>query len=171
MGELADRVETMRVRATAPDGSLTAELYDRDQLTLTFHNDYYRQCDDDDLGRRLAAVASLLWVARTREYERIYSDVTGDYSTGEGPPATERERDWRAERDAIEAHGASEDGRVRVRAVGLRNWTVTIRPGTTRTLDEQQFIAAAGQAAGALIRDQFTRLAALSNKYYGNDQP
>jgi hypothetical protein len=45
-----------------------------------------------------------------------------------------------------------------------------VRPGTARTLDEHQFAAAAAQAAGELIDDQFAKLAALSNKHYGHEQ-
>jgi hypothetical protein len=90
MGELADRIDRMRVRASTPDGGITAELRDRDQLSLTFREGLYPLLDDAGLGRRLAVLANLLWVARTREYWRIYGDVTGDYSIGEDPPADAR---------------------------------------------------------------------------------
>ncbi|WP_199512223.1 hypothetical protein [Nucisporomicrobium flavum] len=170
MGELADRVDSMRVSVSTPDGGLTAELRDRDQLSLTFRDGLYQLLDDADLGRRLAVLAQLLWVARTREYWRIYGDVTGDYSTGEDKPISERDIAWKTERDNLEVTGSSADGRVTVRCVGMRQWQVTVRPGTVRALDEHQFSIAAGEAAGALIRDQFAALAALSNKYYGEDR-
>ena len=170
MGDFAERIETMRVRASLRDDAIIAELCDRDQLTLAFREGFYNLCDDGDLERRLGLLASLLWAARTREYSRIYGEVTGDYSTGEDPPADVRETDWRAERDALVVTGSSADGRITVHAAGLRQWQVTLRPGTTRALGERQFAVAVGEAAGELIRDQFAKLAALSLKYYGDDR-
>jgi hypothetical protein len=168
MGELADRVDGMRIRVSTPDGGLTAELHDRDQLSLTFRDGLYRLFDHEaDLERRLSTLATLLWVARTREYARIYSDVTGDDSTGEDKPMGVRDVEWRVEREDLEATGSSSDGRIAVRVKGMREWRVTIRAGTLRALDEKQFVAAVGEAAGGLIRDQFAKLVALSNKYYG----
>jgi hypothetical protein len=170
MGELADRIHVMRVRASTPDGGITAELRDRDEVSLAFREGLYDLCDDGDLERRLAALANLLWVARTREYWRVFGEVTGDYSTGEDKPLTARDADWRTERDALVATGSSAGGRIKVRAIGMRRWEVNIRPGTVRTMDERQFALAAGQAAGELIRDQFAKVAALSHKYYGDDR-
>lgn len=170
MGEFADRVDTMLVRASTPDGTVHAELRDRTRLAMTFREGFYDQCSDHDLERRLSVLANLLWVARTREYNRIYSDLTGDYSTGESPAISERDIAWRAERDSLEAYGSSADGRIRVRSIGGRDWQVSIRPGTARNLDEYQFASAAAEAAGELIDDQFVKLAALSNKYYGSEQ-
>lgn len=170
MGEFADRVDTMRVYASTPDGTIRADLHDRTQLALRFREGFYDQCADHDLERRLAVLAHLLWVARTREYNAIHSDLTGDYSTGEDPPVDETELAWRSERDNLEAYGSSSDGRVRVRSIGMRDWQVSVQPGTARTLDEHQFAVAAAEAAGALIDDQFAKLAALSNKHYGYEQ-
>jgi hypothetical protein len=170
VGEFADRVDSMRVRAVSPDGTISAELYDRDQLSMTFRPGFYDQCSDQDLERRLGALASLLWVARTREYNAIYSELTGDHSTGESPAVSDTDRAWRAERDNVEAYGSSSDGRVRVRAIGLRDWQVSVQPGTARRLDEAQFAAAAAEAAGELVRDQSARMVELSHKYYGSEQ-
>jgi hypothetical protein len=170
MGELADRIDSMRVRASTPDGSITAELHDRDKLSLTFLQGWYDFCDDRDLERRLAVLANLLWVARTREYWRIFGDVAGHTVTGEDKPISPRDVDWREERDELVARGYSADGRIAVKAVGMRQWEVRIVPGTVRALNEHEFAEAAAQAAGELIQDQFAKIAALSNKYYGYDR-
>ncbi|GID91351.1 hypothetical protein ACFQFC_10855 [Amorphoplanes digitatis] len=170
MGEFADRIDTMLVRASTPDGAIAGELRDRDRLTLTFRQGWYDLCDDHDLERRLAVLANLLWVSRTREYWRAFSDVTGQTVTGEDRPISARDVDWRAERDELVARGYSADGRISVKAVGMRQWEVHIAPGTVRGLSEHEFAAAAAQAAGELINHQFAQIAALSNKYYGYDR-
>ncbi|MEU4690013.1 hypothetical protein [Actinoplanes sp. NPDC023714] len=170
MGELADRVDTMHIAVSTPDGGITAELYGRDGLSLTFRDGAYRQfTDETELERRLEALAGRLWVARTREYWRIYGDVTGTDAAGDDPPAGERDRQWRAERDELVVYGSSAYGDVTIRSVGMRGWEVGIRPGTLRALDEWQFAAAAGEAAGELIRDQYAKLVALSSKHYGEE--
>jgi hypothetical protein len=170
MGELADRIDSMVVRASTPDGAITAELRDRDRLSMTFLQGWYALCDDSDLERRLTQLANLLFVARTREYWRTFSDVAGELVLGEDKPVSERDLDWRDERDEMVVRGYSADGRVSVKAVGMRQWEVHLTPGTVRELSEEQFAAAVGQAAGDLIRDQFAKIAALSNKYYGYDR-
>ncbi|WP_067508260.1 hypothetical protein [Actinoplanes sp. TFC3] len=170
MGELADRVDSMRVRASTPDKGIIGELYSRDQLSLSFQEGLYQLLDDEALERRLAVLANLLWVARTREYSRIYADITGDYSVGEEKPISERDIAWQTERDSLEVSGSSADGRLTVRSVGMRQWDVAVQPGTARELDEHQLSVAVGEAAGALIRQQFAGLAALSNKYYGDER-
>jgi hypothetical protein len=49
----------------------------------------------------------------------------------------------------------------------MRSWQVRIAPGTLRALDERQFIAGFGEAAQALIRDQFAGIRVLKNNVYG----
>jgi hypothetical protein len=96
--------------------------------------------------------------------------VAGETVTGEDTPVSARDLDWRAERDELVARGYSPDGRIAVKAVGMRQWEVHISPGTVRALSEHEFAEAAAQAAGELINDQFAKIAALSNKYYGYDR-
>lgn len=171
MGELADRLDGMRLRVSTPDGDITADLWERDRLSLAFRKGVYGHLYDEvGLGRRLAVLAQLLWVARTREYWRIYRDVTGDDEVGEDQPAGERDHAWRTERDELVVTGSSLHGHVTVRAVGMRQWEVGIRRGTVQDLDEQQFSTAVGEAAGELIRHQFAEIAALSGKHYGDER-
>ena len=171
MGELADRIDTMRVRAATLGDGITAELRDGSQLSFSFREDYYRLFDyESDMERQLEALAGHLWVARNRETRRIFTDVTGEDFIPGDPPSDERGFAWQNEREQLEATGSSADGRVSVRVVGLRDWRVSIRPGTLRVLDEYEFAATVAEAAGEMIRDLFDKLTALSYKYYGDDE-
>ena len=167
MGELADRIHAMQVRASTPDGTMTAELRHRSEVTLSFTRGWYDRCDESDLERRLTGLASLLWVARTREYWSTVSDVTGDYATHEDKPISPRDVEFSQAREALIARGSSADGRVSLSVEGMRRWTVHVAAGTVRALDEDEFASAVGQAAADLIQDQFTKIAGLKHKIYG----
>jgi hypothetical protein len=166
MGELADRIHAMHVRASVPDGTITAELRHRSEVTLSFEPGWYDRCDESDLERRLSSLASLLWVARTREYWATVSDVTGDYATHEDKPISPSDVEFTEAREALVARGHSADGRVCLSVEGMRRWTVHIAAGTVRALNEHEFASAVGQAAADLIQDQFTKIAELKHKFY-----
>jgi hypothetical protein len=164
VGELADRLDALRVRAALPDGSLTAELTGRDDVTLTIRD--YAQLTEPDLSRRLAQLARLLWARRMAEYFRVRSDVTGQPVTHESPALGRQDREFQAARDDLHAHGQSADGRIQVEARGMREWTVRIQPGTLRTLDETEFVAAVREAAAALIADQREQIRDIAVRTY-----
>ena len=168
MGELADRVAVMRVIATTRDGDITAELYDQDRVSLSFRYGVYDECTDAELQQHLRTLATKLWVARTRAYRRIWMDVAGDDSTGDDPPESFADRQWRDDRDRLIAAGSSLDGHVDLRVIGMREWDVTVRAGTVRELDQWRFATAVEQAAAALIADQFAQVAALAQRHYGD---
>ena len=129
----------------------------------------YEQASTTELEQRLSTLAKLLWAARTREYLRIYEDVTGDYSRGDVPLMTVRDQAWQAERDNLEVQGTSSGGHVAVRATGLRGWQVRLSVDCKRQLDERQFAEAVSEAAGAFINDQYMKIAELSNRHYGDE--
>ncbi|WP_030435532.1 hypothetical protein [Actinoplanes subtropicus] len=171
MGELADRIDTMRVRASTLGDGITAELRDGSELSISFREGYYRLFDyEADMERQLEALAAHLWVARGREVRRIFTDVTDEEFVPGDPPSDERDLAWQAEREELVATGSSSDGRITVRVVGFRDWQASIRPGTLRALDEHRFAEAVAEAAGELIRDLFDKLTALSSKYYGDQE-
>jgi hypothetical protein len=149
---------------------MTAELRHRSEVTLSFAPGWYDRCVEGDLERRLAGLAALLWVARTREYWATVSDVTGDYATHQDKPISPRDVEFAETRDALVARGSSVDGRVRLCVEGMRRWTVRVAPGTVRALDEHQFASAVGQAAAELIQDQFRKIALLKYAIYGGTE-
>lgn len=167
MSDLRDRIEALTVRASSPDGAMLGELTNRTRLTLSFDPGWYDQCDESDLERRLGALATRLWAARMRRYWEVLSQDSGERVTGEPRPISPRAVAYRRARDALVAYGESADGRVSVSVEGMRRWTVRVRPGTVRAIDEYGFAAAVGEAAEALIQDQYRRIGALKLEIYG----
>ncbi|MFG1926880.1 hypothetical protein [Cryptosporangium sp. NPDC048952] len=164
MGEFADRLAGLHVRAALPDDSLAVELVGRDEVTLRIQQ--YERLTSPDLERRLAQLARLLCARHTAEYFRIRSDVTEQTLTHESPALGRQEREFRAARDELIARGRSADGRIAVETRGMREWTVRIRPDTLRTLSEAEFVAAVREAAAELIADQRDQIRDIAVRTY-----
>ncbi|GLY32497.1 hypothetical protein [Kineosporia sp. NBRC 101731] len=162
MGELAERVNQLKVFVSTPDNGMTAELQGRDQLSVTFQEGLYRRSDEAGLERKIATLANLLWLAHTREYWRIFRDVTGNYLAGSDHSQNSSVGERQQARDSVEAIGVSANGAIKLRSTGLRQWHVSIRGGTLRDLSERDFTASLGEAAQRLLRAHAVKLAKLS---------
>jgi hypothetical protein len=166
MGVLADRLDSMRVRASSPDGSITGELRDRTQVYLSFAPGSYRDYDEASLEEQLAGLARLLWASRMKEYYAAASEAFGEKVTKEPPPVSPRDAAFYEARDELVAEGRSADGRIHIAVRGMRTWTIRIKDGTLRALDQEAFSARVREAAGMLIDDQLTKVRALKLKFY-----
>ncbi|MDT5040467.1 MAG: hypothetical protein QOE51_1452 [Actinoplanes sp.] len=166
MGDLRDRIRAIYVRASSPDDAITAELTGRNRVTMSFARGWYDRCDETELERKLSSVATLLWTARMRRYWEVRSADAGVRISGEPKPIGPRAVAYHQARDALVAHGRSADGRVSAVVEGMRRWTIQVRRGTIREIDEHEFAAAAGQAAAELIQDQYRKIAALKLTIY-----
>lgn len=170
MGVLADRLDSMRVRASAPAGDIVAELHNRTEVNLSFapgsyHR--YRRNGRQELERQLAALAKLLWAARMREYYRALSEALEETVAGEARPVSRRDMDYYAGREHVVAEGHSSDGRLHLMVRGMQTWTVQIANGTLEALTAEQFAEHVRAAAGELIRDQFAKIRELKQEFYG----
>lgn len=157
MGHLADRLDSMLVTATTPDGTTFIELRGRTDVRISFAPGYYRHATESRLAGKLQAAARLLWVARTKEYFRAYAEATGRDASGEHID-TDNAQAFKDARMEIVARGESDDGVVTVVAAALWDWTISIAPGTVRAVDEQEFCRLAGQAGTRQIEDQYRQL-------------
>lgn len=166
-GELADRLDRMIVRATTPDRSVTAELRGTDDIRIEFAAGCYRRAAEADLERRLAQLGRATWAAREKGY-RAAVEAEGGRVLGREQATDPLDRRWYDGLDSLVAEGGSSDGSVRATVRGMREWRVTIRPGTLRTLHEDQFAARVVEAAKALLAGQRTRAARLWQETYGS---
>src|SRR5690349_20523264 len=94
-------------------------------------------------------------------------EIAGGVEPEESPAIGRQDKAYASQRQELVAEGRSADGRITITVRGMRSWRVRITPGTLRTLDERQFSAGFGEAAHALIRDQFTGIRTLKNHGYG----
>lgn len=164
---LSDRLDGMRIRASSPDGAVTAELHDRTQVDISFVPGSYRDYDETTLEQQLVGLGRRLWVGRMKEYYAAVSEAFGETITKEARPVGRRDVAFHKARDELIAEGRSADGRVHLQVRGMRSWTVRITNGTLHTLTEDAFAARVHEAAAALIGDQFAKVRELKLEIYG----
>src|SRR5689334_16390717 len=110
MGELVDRLDRMRVRASTNNGAVTAELHGTDRVRLEFATGYYRRLDHGQLESALASLGRALWAARLRGYQTVVED-SGGQVLGRQQLTGSRDREFIQQIDALVALGRSPDGR------------------------------------------------------------
>jgi hypothetical protein len=164
---LADRLDDLRVTATADSGDITATLTRRTRLRLEFAPRVYHRRSEVQLQHDIEVLARRLWVNRMRGYYQALSDITGQSVTGEPPARGQLGQRYRAARDELTAYGQSGDGRIRVQVRGMRDWQVAIAPGTLRALTAHEFAAGVAEAAQGLLDDQRRKIRELRRHVFG----
>lgn len=161
MGQLADRLNSIRVRVRVPGTEIEAELRNRTDVTISFGESVYEFLDERGLKRSLASLARLLYAAWLREYRSAIEDSALDVA-----PHDQRDYDFLDARSAIESSGASGDGRIKFSAVGMQDLTVEIVPGTVRELTENQFAVRTKEAVTILIQNYMAKVRDLRIRFY-----
>ncbi len=162
MGELAERLDRIRVRVSAPATDIEAELRNRTEITLSFGESVYEFIDERALERALASLARLLYAGWQRQYREAISGTGLDID-----PNDQHDFNFQEESRAVESYGESSDGRVALSAVGMDEFTARIKPGTMRQLRETEFAARATESATRLLDDYQTTMDELKVRYYG----
>jgi hypothetical protein len=162
MGQLAERLDAIRVRVRLPGVDIEAELRDRTDVRISFGESVYDFLTENRLEYYLAGLARLLYAAWLRQYWAAINDSSLDVD-----PHDQQDYEFLDARAAIESGGASTDGRVVITAVGMREIEVRIAPGTVRQLAEDQFSARTAEAVAALIQDHLSRVRELKMRFYG----
>lgn len=166
MGVLSDRLDSMRVQASSPDGKVAGELRDRTQFYLSFVPGSYWSYDETTLEQQLVGLAQRIWSRRMEKYYAAVSEAFGETVTKESPPVSPRDFAFYEAREKLVAEGRSADERIYIALRGMRSWTVRIREGTLRRLTEEQFAAHMRAAVSAFITDQYAKVRALKLEIY-----
>jgi hypothetical protein len=164
---LRDALDRMRVSASVAGGAVTAELFDNDHVDLSFVPGYYGRVDEPALEENLVSLARLMYADYLRQYFRAVSAAFEQAVTKDPPAIGWRDKEYVDRRQELVAEGGSADNRITVTVRWMCSWRVRIAPGTLRMLDERRFSTGFGEAAQALIRDQFAGIRALKNHVYG----
>ncbi|MFF3228908.1 hypothetical protein ACFYV7_39395 [Nocardia suismassiliense] len=159
--DLATRLDNIRVRVRAPTAEIEAELYQRTAIRLSFGRRVYASMHESELEEVLARIAKLLWVGWQREYRRAL-----EYTTLVIDADDSTDLKFFADRDSTEATGESNDQRITVSTVGMKDFSVRISPETIYQLSESQFSASVSEAAANLIQDFQTKVDEVKKRYY-----
>ncbi|ASU80483.1 hypothetical protein CDG81_21880 [Actinopolyspora erythraea] len=162
MGELAERLDRIRVRASAPGVDLEAELRNRSEVTLTFGESAYEFVDERFLERALAGLARRLYTGWVRQYREAISTTNLNIE-----PNDQHDTDFEAEMRAVEVSVESDDGRITISTVGMQDFNASIRRGTVRELSEREFVSRVAELTPRLIQRFQAEVAELKVRYYG----
>jgi hypothetical protein len=164
---LGDALDRMRVRVSVAGDAIIGELHDNDRVDLSFAQGHYNSAAESTLEEHLVSLARVMHAEYVRQYFRAVSEAYGQTVTKEPPAIGRQDKEYAAQRRELVAEGRSVDGRITVTVRGMQSWRVRIAPGTLRALDERRFCERFGEAAHALIRDQFAGVRSLKNHVYG----
>jgi hypothetical protein len=171
MGVMADRLDSMVVRAVSPDRKIEATVVSRDQVSLRFGAGTYRRYDERTLEHQLARLATLVWVEYRRGYFQALSEATGETIRGDEPEEDLQRRRFRQAQAEMVVRGVSAGGLIEVESTGLAQWRVTLERGITRRLTEEQFLSEARGAVAALLADYYMKMVSLKDEFYDLEIP
>lgn len=165
MGILAERLDSLRIEATSPDGQITSTFTPIAEVGISFHGNGYRNYTERGLEHQLSAMADRWWIQYRDARRAAVAEATGQ-------PALEQDR-WEAnarrfhtDREALTGEGMSPRHAVFVTGTGLKRWNVVIRDGALAALDEAEFAAELAVAYSASVRDFQLKLNRLRDKHY-----
>jgi hypothetical protein len=174
MGELADRLGALVVRAASADGKITATVRGNgEKIVVAFLPGSYQQYTESDLARQLSGLATRAWARRKRAEDETIAALCPD-ALGPADDGIEFGRERRAYRQRLErlgAGGMSSGGRIRVASRGLVRWKFVIAAGTVRTLSEGRFLAALEAAVDDLLTRYQAMVLELRDEIYGLGVP
>jgi hypothetical protein len=173
MGELADRLNRLTIRASSPDRRIAVAVSGHGELVgielsaAAFHSYHERT-----LAHQLEQLGKLVHVTYRREYraltdavfERpIYDDMIDEV----GPQL----REYRERVAAIVSHGQGGEDRVRISACGLLTWEVTVSGGVTRQVPVDVFLEWLDTALSGLRADHYAQVRQIRREVYEGEQP
>ncbi|GID11555.1 YbaB/EbfC family nucleoid-associated protein [Actinocatenispora rupis] len=173
MGELADRLDQLQVRISSPDGRITAVVSGRGRpLGVELPPAAYHRYAEATLAHQLAQLGRLGYAAYRREYRQL-TDAAIDRPVHDDMPdvAGPRLREYRARVATIASHGDGGDGRVRLGARGLAEWTVSIRTGVTRSAPVGEFLGWLHTALARLLADHHAQAGRIHRAVYEEPVP
>lgn len=172
MGELGDRLDAMVVQASSPDGQINVSVRGQGELIdIAFRAGAYRRYREEELAHQLSRLATLAFTRYRREEQEIIDAAFGESVNDELSEYGAERRRYNEALERLTAVGASGDGAVQVRTVGLVTWTVSIAPGTLDRCTEQEFLAEARTAVGALLARYQAGVLALKDEIYDFGYP
>lgn len=151
-GRVSEARERSAVTVSTPNEQVFGEVRGQREVRIWFAPGHYQRVTTARLQDELGALARLLFAAGLKDANRVFRQVTGRDAVRRSPVSPgDVEYDRRLRE--MEASGESDDGSVRVTAIGQPNHSVQIVAGAPDRVSQEQFEASCAQAANRLIAD------------------
>lgn len=169
MGILADRLDSMVVTVSSPDGRVVGELRKRGELDVSFLGNGCRQYTERGLEHQLNRLLDSLWAEHRRGFDAALAEALGRPVEKPREPWDANQRRFEADQAETAAEGMSERACIFMKTTAMVSWDVVIRDGTLTELDDAEFVEELLSANRALHTDYHTKMARLRVKHYGVD--
>ncbi|HIW63166.1 MAG TPA: hypothetical protein H9881_11960 [Candidatus Stackebrandtia excrementipullorum] len=170
MGIVADRLKALTVRVTSPDGNIQGLLNGRD-MRIRFRPGTYHQYGEELLEHQLSRLFTLTATGYRRGHGHIMSEVDLISITDPADANSDAQRRYLEAVPELVVTGATTDGLVRIRCVGMRDWRCRIRPGTIAALEESQFVTETETAIQSLLTHYRREIMFLKDRCYNLQIP
>lgn len=161
MSDLADRLESMVVKVSTPNGMVFGESRAERSVRISFAPGYYERTGTTEMASQLSRLARLMFAETRAEHYRQVSQAHEMVVTRGATPVTRRDHEYQEELAKLVVEGASTDGSVSVTAVGMSSFVISIRPGVVGVVSEASFAQLASEAGTRLVEDQIQKVAKL----------
>jgi hypothetical protein len=167
MNDLGDRLLSLAVTATSPDGWIRAALADQgEKIEIAFQPGAYYAYSERSLAHELSRLAMRVMAsyvrAQTKLVDEAIPDVLHDDAIEYGPA----DREYRRRLRSIKVAAKSPDGRITVASRSLVRWVVRIADGTVQSVPEEAFTTGfLGAVREVLARHRFEELK-LKDEFY-----
>lgn len=165
MGIMADRLNSMVVKTSSPDGEIAGEYRPKGDTTVRFLGDSFRRYQERELESQLAELAKRWWHGYERGYDLALAEANGG-AVERVDPGDGRQVRLQKEKAETVYEGMSAGGRVYFHCIGLREFRVVIRDGTLSQCDESGFAGEVVTGYLALLRDYRSKFKRLRDKHF-----
>ncbi|MGH8794609.1 MAG: hypothetical protein ACRDXX_18420 [Stackebrandtia sp.] len=167
MSALSDQMEALVVRTRSSDGNIQGRLHHGGRVEFGFRSqEDYERYDADGLARQLGALLRAMHQDRASALRAVRAEAGRTPTEANRPHWDAGRRRYDAEVAQVAAKGVSRHRLVAVRAVGMRDHEVSVRPGALDQLDAAGFAAEFQSAYRAFRTDHRSRLNLLKRKHF-----
>lgn len=166
--DLSDRLLSLAVTATSPDGRISATFGDQgSKIELTFRPGEYRQYSETSLAQELSRLAMRVTAGYVRAQTKLIDAAIPDVLHDDAIEYGLEDREFRRSLAGIRTAARSPDGRITVASRALARWAVRIADGTVRTVPEDAFTTGLLTAFREVLTRHQAAVRKLKDEHYG----
>ena len=156
--------DDIRVDAATAGGQVMVELAGLGNLRIAVSEAYFKDTPEHRLAADLSQAVRLLVARRDRAVERAYAD--GAVTPIAGSRTAAELDEFNRELEAFATEVRSPDGALGISTVGMREFAVTIEPGTRERYSIERFCRTAEEIGRELIGRRLQSMLRLRMEYH-----
>ncbi|MEV5748381.1 hypothetical protein AB0L00_11225 [Actinoallomurus sp. NPDC052308] len=167
--DLADRLLSLAVTATSPDGRISATFGGQgERIQLAFRPGDYRHYSGTSLAQELSRLAMRVMAGYVRAQTKLIDATVPDVIHDDAIEYGLEDREFRRRLAAIRTAATSPDGRITVVSQALVRWDVRIADGTIGRVPEDAFTTGLLAAFREVLARHQAEVRRLKDEHYGS---